>query len=641
LVLPAALQQRPHEPVSFDRIRRWFELPATRSGIRFAVTIVAVDLLVLTLFGESSAALLAALAVCIHLYFLDFDGDLGERFTGHAVATVVGAAAVVIGVICASPLWLAVLVTILISSLFAYLRLLRGYVSRSAVGLQGAFFLPLMISARVDDLPSLLGGWSVGSGLSIIAALMVLPHHRSGQVRVLLARWLRAASDLSRAVGSGEDPEVTVATLKHSRDELLDHVTSSFSQPGAVGHRQRAIAAMVSGARWSMPVAEGMTSKQAADASTLAETTAMAFRAAADLVESGSNPSELPDMPAARSSDLKSLTALNPEEVSSHYPVRVLSIGAMNQLYQAARSRGRAAPTPDIGHFDATRPSTILRQNFRWNSLWLRNALRTGVGAAACVLIVRLVGLDHGLWVVLAALAVTQVTLSGSSGVRAMLLIAGGATGGVLIAGLLAMLHLPYPVFVCALPVAAFVAKRVSGSNMALAQLTYTQFALINFAVLTWPPRKGLEGARFQDILLGAAVAAGFSLLVFPNGVMALLQRLRTESLASARRYLTVTLARVSDPSDPSDDPVLLRNELLDSLGAYETALDAAFMHSMVRSPELMELETASATARDLLVGGDACVELAKLARADSRFEPIALALSNWWRNFFVGTAET
>ena len=637
LALPTP-QPLPPESVRFDRIRRVFNVPANRSGVRFAITIVAVDLLVLALFGESSASILAALAVCIHLYFFDFDGDFGERFIGHAVATFVGAAAVALGVICASPLWLAVVVTSLVSSAFAYLRLLRGYVSRSAVGLQGAFFFPLMISAHFDDLSSLLCGWSIGSGLSIIAALVVVPHRRSGQVRVLLASWLRAAGDLSRTVGAGEDPTPTVTALKASRDELLDHVTGSFSQPGAVGRRQRALAGMVSGARWSIPVAERLTTKQVTDASKLAETTALAFQAAADLVESGSLPSDLPDLPTARRNDLDLLSDQSPEFLASHYPIRVLSIGAMNQLYQAALSRRMNAPTPDIGHFDAMRPSRILRQNFRWKSLWLRNALRTGFGAAACVLIVRVVGLDHGLWVVLAALAVTQVTLSGATGAQAMLKMAAGATGGVLIAGSLAMLHLPYPVFLCALPVAAFLAKRVAGSNMTLAQLSYTQFALINFAVVTWPPNKGLEGARFQDILLGAAVAAGFSLLVFPSGVMSLLHRLRADSLESARRYLTASIYRVTEPSAGA---IALREELLEDLGAYENALDAAFMHSTIRSPELMLLEEASATAHDLLLGGDACAELATIAHTESGFEPVARELSEWWGEFMASTSET
>ncbi len=631
LELTPTPQRRPADLVLWGGIRRSLAIPANRSGLRFAATIVAVDLLVLAILGESTGALLAALAVCIHLYFLDFEGDLGERFVGHGVATLVGAFAVVLAVVCASPLWLAVIVTIVVSSTFAYLRVLRGYVSRSAVGLQGAFFLPVMVTAHRSDLPSLLVGWSLGSAVSILAALVVLPHRRSGLVRRLLAQWLRAAADLCAAIASGGDQGPTLAALQASRDELLAQVTSSFTQPGAVGHRQRAIAGMVSGARWSMPIAERLTAMRPTDPSTLAMMSADAFQAAADLVEGGTLPTDLPDLPNARTRDLEQLAAQSPEVLASHYPVRLLSIGAMNQLFQAALSRGRKVPSPDVGRFDSARPSTVLLQNLRGRSLWLQNALRTGLGAATCVVIVRTVGVDHGLWVVLAALTVTQVSLSGASGAKAMVRIVLGATGGVLIAGLLAMLHLPYPVYVCALPIAAFAAKRVAGLRMDLAQFFYTQFALINFAVLTWPPRKGLEGARFQDILLGAAVAAGFSLLVFPNGVSQLLERLRSKALGSARNYLASSIAGLSGTAVEVD---LERGVLLRDLGSYENALDAAFMHQRKRTPVLMAHEKASSTARDLLIGGDACAELAELVRHNPKFAPVAVELAQWWGRF-------
>ncbi|MSZ89688.1 MAG: hypothetical protein F2585_10140 [Actinobacteria bacterium] len=631
MTLPTAPQPQQSDLDHPALHRRLLSTPATRSGLRFAITIVAVDLIARALFGESSAALLASLAVCIHLYFLDFDGDFRERFVGQGIATLVGAVAVLIGVLCSSPLWLAVIVTIVVSSSFAYLRLLRGYVSRSAVGLQGAFFLPLMITANLGDAPSLLGGWFLGSSVSIVAALVVLPHRRSGLVRRLLADWLRAGAELSDAVGSGEDLATSVKTLEDSRDALLSQVTTSFSQPGAVGHRQRALASMVAGARWSMPLVERLTSRYPTDAGTLAELSADGFRAAADLVGGGALTADLPDIPAERTRDLDALATQGPEVLGSHYPVRLLSIGAMNQLYQAALSRRCTAPVPDVGHFATTKPSAILRANLRWNSLWLQNALRTGFGAAACVLIVRVVGIDHGLWVVLAALAVTQVSLSGAAGATTMVMIVAGATGGVLVAGLLAMLHLPYPVFVCALPVAAFVARRVAGSNMALAQMTYTQFALINFAVLAWPPHKGLEVVRFQDILLGAAVAAGFSVLAFPTGVSKLLRSLRSKAVDSAQGYLTgniaAMLAGVAEPNS-------MRAALLDDLDAYENALDAAFMHERKRTAELMEHEIALTTARDLLIGGDACAELELLAQADPKLRPIACELAEWWGNF-------
>ncbi|MBU6265478.1 MAG: hypothetical protein KGM14_04705, partial [Actinomycetales bacterium] len=46
-----------------------------RSSLRFAITIVIVDIIVHFVYGSTPAALLGSFAVAIHLYFLDFDGD--------------------------------------------------------------------------------------------------------------------------------------------------------------------------------------------------------------------------------------------------------------------------------------------------------------------------------------------------------------------------------------------------------------------------------------------------------------------------------------------------------------------------------------------------------------------------------------
>ncbi|MEG0029185.1 MAG: hypothetical protein RR713_07440, partial [Aurantimicrobium sp.] len=88
-----------------NQIQKVVQNALFRSSLRFAITVVVVDAIVHFLFGSTPAALLGSFAVAIHLYFLDFDGDARERFTGHGIATLVGAGAVVIGVLCAQPLW--------------------------------------------------------------------------------------------------------------------------------------------------------------------------------------------------------------------------------------------------------------------------------------------------------------------------------------------------------------------------------------------------------------------------------------------------------------------------------------------------------------------------------------------------------
>lgn len=605
--------------------------PLFRSAVRFGVSVLVTDLVLLSLFGPSPATLLGSFAVAIHLYFLDFDGTFHERLIGHSVATLVGAVAVLLGVLCAQPLWLAVVGALIVSAAFAYARLLRGYVALSAVGLPGAFFLPVMLPATPSQAPELVAGWLIGSGISLLSALVILPHQRTGEVRKLLAGWLRAGADVCHAVISGKDLPASIAALQQTRDQLLAYVASSYSQPGASSKRQRALSDMVAAARWSIPLAQQLTPVHPKDPTTLAAQSAAGFTAAAEILEQGSTLEELPDLPQARLNDLETLAQQPPQILEAHYSVRLLSIASMTQLFRAAVSQGQSAPVPDVGNIEPNKPFTVLRQNLRWNSVWLINALRTGVGAAACVVIVRLMGLDHGVWVVLAALSVTQISLSSASGTKTMVKIVAGAAAGVLLAGVMVQFHLPLIVFVILLPFIAFTAKIASGKGILWAQLTYTPFALANFAVLEWPPHKGLEFERIENIAIGAIVAAGFTLLAFPHGVSTLLNKLQHTALVSSRKLLDDSIAAITE------NTVLAKHErshTLDSISAFETAVNAAYLGNKTPSTDLAEHENEMERSRDYLIGADACLEIAQLRTTQPAFAPIAAHLAQWWKQF-------
>jgi uncharacterized membrane protein YccC len=380
-----------------------------------------------------------------------------------------------------------------------------------------------------------------------------------------------------------------------------------------------------------MPVANKILPLHASDGSTLAAESQVAYLAAADLVLGEKVDQQLPNVPEQRLSDLEALADQPINVVRAHYPVRLLSISAMAQLYRAAQSRGKVAPTPDVGSMPDENPLAILRANLRWNSLWLHNALRTGLGTAASVLIVRLVGLEHGVWVILAALSVTQVTFTATSGTKAMLKIVGGAIAGVVLAGAVIVFHLPYVVFLIALPLFAFVAKQMQSKDMFFAQMTYTPFALINLSVLVWPPHKGIEVLRVEDILLGAFVAAVFTLLVFPLGINRLVAGLQTQALTTSRNYLQSSLASLREGKKLSPSR---RAASMNAIRAYEDALDAAFMSARVDSDALEEHENAAAVARDYLIGGDTCVELLDMGTKNPTLLPAGQELSLWWQEF-------
>ena len=115
----------------------------------------------------------------------------------------------------------------------------------------------------------------------------------------------------------------------------------------------------------------------------------------------------------------------------------------------------------------------------RLDSIWLRNAIRTGVTVVLCVLIVWQLGLAHGPWAVLAALANIRGTFSVGTSARSVFAITDGAACGVLIAGLLLLLQPTDIVLVTLLPIVALLTKLLTNSGPLPAQLVHAPFALV------------------------------------------------------------------------------------------------------------------------------------------------------------------
>lgn len=616
--------------------RSWLDRPEIRGAIRLAVAVSVANAILLTVFGSTTAAVLGSFAVVIQLYFLDFDGDRRERAVGQGAATVLGAVAVALGTLLAGPLWLAVASTFVVSAVFSLARVLRGYVARSAVGLQGAFFLPLMVPATRSELGELVAAWLIGSAVAVLSALYLLPHRRSGAVRASMSAWLAAMAAFTRALRNADAAtELAQARERASQaaDALLAEITGSLVRPGAVGRRERALSLMVARARWSTPVIDDVTPLPRGDDPMLVDVSATAFDQAAAVVRGQHPTAPIVDVPAVRRDDLDRLVASPPADLDGYYPVRATSIAASAQLWLAGQSNGVDIARPDVGSIGDESPIELIRTAIRWDSVWLHNALRTGLAAAACVWLVRDLGLEHGIWVVFVALTTIQGTFSGGSAMRVFVATCTGAVGGVVLAGALLAAHPPYIVFVMLLPVTAFVAKAVATTGPMWAQLAYTPFALVNVAVLSWPTAANVAAVRLEDVTLGAIVAVVVSVAVFPFGlgrVIAARQR-AARTLTTAYLAAAIDAAQGGDPVDPS---LRARGDV--ALSELRHVLDAAYMRPSAADGELEAYERANALAHDRFVGGDVCADLAHRRDADARFAPVAQAFSQWWTRYLV-----
>ena len=618
-----------------------------RSALRFAITLAVTDVLLIALFGSTTAAVLGSFAVIAQLYFMDFDGDARQRAIGHSAAGLAGIVAVVLGTLAARPLWLAVTTTLLVSGLLAYSRVLRGYVARASIGLQAAFFLPLIAAPELAELPSLIAAWALGAVLSIVAALVLLPHRSPGLVRAGLGAWLRAAAQLTQII-DGQQPAASIGQVRQdllqARDRLLSIFTNSVIRPGVLDRRQWALSEMVDRVLASMPLIEIIVTSPPVQPTVLGAGTTTGFQQAATLVTDGKVDQPFVDLARIRQHDLQALINVPAAALQSYYVIRLLSIGAMSQLWLAAKTRGLTAPAPDVGQLPSQTAQSLLRANARWRSVWFQNALRTAIGTAVCVLLVRELDLEHGLWVVLAALTCIQGTFSAPATARSMAMIVVGSVAGVGFAATLTLTRPAewlVPVLLFALAIAA---KFMQGSGTFLSQFLYTPMALVNLTLLSWPPQRGVLEVRVEDVFLGCLVAALLTIAVFPLGVRPLLTRLERQAETTSMHYLTAAMAQIQKGHLPQTHPETsavdradkaldqARRQCADAILAYENTLDTAYMQ-ISANDHLAEFDRQSALARDRLTGGDVCRQLARDQAQEPALAPVASAFGDWWRN--------
>ena len=503
-------------------------------------------------------------------------------------------------------------------------RVLRGRVARSGVGLSAAFFWPVMLPAQHGELGRYLLAWLLGSGIAMLVSLVVLPHRRSERVSAAMEDWLRAAAAFTRALVAHPGLEERSADLTVAAKRLEAVSQSAIGSMGSVGLRQRGIGEMVSRAIWAQPVVAQLSTDGCEADAELAEVTATAFEGAAMLVGGGRAPESLPDLEHVRAVQLERLDGETPAAVAVAYPLRVVSLVASIEFWLAAATRGLRVRRPDVGDIAEEAPLAILRTTIRRKSVWLRAAVMSGLGAAGCVALVRGLGLEHGLWVLLAALISFQGTFSATTGRRHLVDSALGAAGGVGIAGALFALAPAHIVFVLLVPFAAFAAKYAQPTKMWMSQLVFTPFVLVNIVVLGAAPHISLGIERVENIALGAFVAAVLAFLVFPSGISQLLRDLSARALAATSAYASGEIERAEGGESPAAD---LRPAATRAVAEFEANLLAGHLAARSADPVLAQLDRRHAVARECLLAGDTCAFLAQRPQGATT----ARAIAEWW----------
>jgi uncharacterized membrane protein YccC len=581
--------------------------PRVGSAIRFAITILVADLIGVGLFKVQGAATYTSFAVVCSLYFLDFDGSWRERLGGYASATAVGLVGVLVGTSVASTVWIAAIAALVIGFAFAFARVLRGYVARSAVGVQMAFLLAVLSPAESSDLGWYLLAWLTGSAIAAIAALILFPHRHNGQLRTALSGWCQAARNLALATTTSR-ARADVDALERSCDDLDRQWEGTVIRPGLVSRRMRALMQMrLEAVRSTRSLADLIDSRQPLEvAGPLSEVTADGLRVAATMVAVGGASEPLVPVGRARQLDaerseqwtaaaVRTSGSAAVDALARHNAVRVLSISADVMQNLAATSAGGTCVADQLGLPLERSLTEQLRANLSPRSYWLRNAVRSAVAVSAAIVIARLLGLQHGIWVAVSALSVIQVTFTSGGSSRSALRTAVGSAVGIATAGLIIWVFPQWWILAILLPLAAFFAKWAAIGLPLLGQFAYSPFCVINVAVLSWPEPIHLVDVRFQDVCVGMLVALLATLLTFPHGLGRLLAAGWATAYAAAQSSLRAATSLLTDARLAESDAADAEHRLARATTTFMDTVDAAFMSTRVSSSAVTSLSAQEA----------------------------------------------
>lgn len=565
--------------------------PRLAAALRFGITISVVNLLALGFFGPGTFATAASFSVISSLYFLDFDGSVRERLGAYSAATLVAFLGLGIGALVEGHTVVIVVAAFVIGFGFAAARAFRGFIARSFIGAQLAFVLAVFTTDAPSHAIELLGGWLLGATLSLIAALTVFPRHHSGVLRSALSEWALA---VARYIRADSTERTNALNLVQEKRRQLDSVDRGEMIAGLWSPRTRALSSM------SLQVHQvtdmlsliAPSEHQSPSEQDLAQASSQALENSAEMVLLGATPRSFSNLMSARDADFDAARKEyqetgNQSAISRRFALRILSIASESMEVLSAASQGWKHPSWPLIVEPEHSLSSIVRRAFSADSVWLFHGLRTGFALAASILIATLLGLEHGIWVVMTTLSVISISFNTSGSTKNALGAVWGMLIGVTLSVGLLSINPSWTFLAVVVTGLAAAAKWLLPTNMLFAQMSYTPFAVANATLLGWSAQHDINVERAEDIVVGVLVGVIATILTFPFGMKKLLER----SWKRARHDALVALDQTQNSlrSGRPVNPQVIHEQAL-SFASATDAVDTAFAGSVKLGPELSEV---------------------------------------------------
>ena len=514
------------------------ELDAVRRAARAGITLpVAAG--VGFLFGTGQTPLFAIFGSIAMLIIVDFPGNRGGRAVAYAGLASAGAGLIVLGTLISPIPWLAVTSMFVLGAGVTF----AGVLSTAIAAARRATLMPFVLTVCTPPgpIPERLLGWCIAVAVAVPAALFLLPPRHHDELRRHAARVCQVLAH--RLTGRSSGKEVNSAM-----NALFANYVNSEYRPVGLTAGSRALVRVVDDLGW---LCDRVTDETAGRLGDIRDPAVRVLTACARLLRVTRVADRAPDR-AALDDALTDLRAVaqgryrediaellgEPDDAAAvavgqrlldrrTFGATVAITGRVIAGAAAADARpvlkrvlGRELPETGAAVRVLSETQAITRITSGYlatRAVVVRNSVRTGLGLALAVATTHLFPMQHGFWVVLAAMSVlrSSALTTGTKVLRAVI----GTTLGFVIGSVLIELMGVNPVVLWSvLPVVAFLAAFVPDVwSFTAGQAAFTMLVLIVFNLIHpsgW--RVGL--IRIEDIAVGGAVGVVVSLLLWPRG---------------------------------------------------------------------------------------------------------------------------
>jgi uncharacterized membrane protein YccC len=275
----------------------------------------------------------------------------------------------------------------------------------------------------------------------------------------------------------------------------------------------------------------------------------------------------------------------------------------------------------------------------------LRNSVRLGVALAAAVAVAEVLDVEHGFWIVLAALLVLRSNASSTSA-SASAAVVGTVSGVLVVAAIIEVVGDSTVVLWALFPFAVALSAFAPGAiGVGVGQASFAVVVVLLFSILDLP---GVPTAvvRVETVTLGAVTAAALSLVMWPRGARALLARAVADMFRAAAEgagtFVTGSAAARSAAEQRLTTSHRRAEEALASaLAEHGEPIDTAAWVAVVQPLALARalLVGLVPTVRSPLAACDAAVDVAQRAAgaAGRRLSRVADRLEAGTRRATVG----